>query len=81
MTAAGMSMHMAMVNARASKSALDHKSAENASGKGDIWLSDVEIKELREESGKRDTKSIGDVSTDYKDQDDINPLPKCCILL
>ena len=84
MTAAGMSMHMAMMNAKASKAALDQKSGVDKTGKGDIWLSDEEIKELRKESGKSETRNLDDVPPEYKEDDDINPLPKCsfcCIIM
>ncbi len=81
MTAAGMSMHMAMINARASKSALGQKSSEDTPDKGDICLTADEIQELRKESGKFDTGSIEDASTDFIEEDDNNPLPKCCIML
>ena len=84
MTAAGMSMHMAMINSRASKNALDQKSSEDKLGRDDIWLTDEEIREIRKESGKCDTRSIEEVSPDCKEEDDINPLPKCsscCIIV
>ena len=84
MTAAGMSMHMAMMNAKASKNALEQKSSGDEAGKSDIWLTDAEIKEMRKESGKCETGSLDDVSPGYKEDDDNNPLPKCsfcCIIV
>ena len=75
MTAMGMSMHMAMINARASADALEGKGSREKSGSREIWLTESEIENIRRESGKdiqQTTKNL----TNSKD-DDANPLPKC----
>ena len=81
MTAAGMSMHMAMINARASANALDQsKQKENSGGKS-IHLTSSEIREIRMELGKCDSKTIqseAEYLTDVKECNSTE-LPNCSI--
>ena len=76
MTAAGMSMHMAMMNARA---AANQKTTEEKSDSGPLWLTDGEIKEIRLESGKEDSEYTDGVPFAEREWEDPNPLPKCSI--
>ena len=81
MTAAGMSMHMAMINARASANALDQSKRKESSGGKSIHLTSSEIREIRMESGKCDSKTIqseAEYSTDVEECKSIE-LPKCSI--
>ena len=74
MTAAGMSMHMAMMNARA---ASNQNSADNQEEDA-IRLTEKEIREIRRESGKEDIQISGDNSLTEKELvDPNNDLPKC----
>ena len=74
MTAAGMSMHMAMINARA---ASNQNSADNQEEDA-IRLTEKEIREIRRESGKEDIQISGDKSLTEKELvDPNNDLPKC----
>ena len=74
MTAAGMSMHMAMINARA---ASNQNSADNQEEDA-IRLTEKEIREIRRESGKEDIQISGDNSLTEKELvDPNNDLPKC----
>ena len=74
MTAAGMSMHMAMINARA---ASNQNSADNPEEDA-IRLTEKEIREIRQESGKEDVQNSGDSSLTEKElEDPNNDLPKC----
>ena len=81
MTAAGMSMHMAMINARASANALDRKDSKERSGSSEIWLTESEIQRIRRESGRdnsissRDVNSIATLRKPTDDNAEI--LPKC----
>ena len=81
MTAAGMSMHMAMINARA---ASNQNSADNPEEDA-IRLTEKEIREIRRESGKEDIPNSGDNSLTEKELGDPNnDLPKCshcCIIM
>ena len=74
MTAAGMSMHMAMANARA---AANRKSTDDQSDNGPLWLTDGEIKEIRLQSGKDDSENPDSVPSAETELEDPNPLPKC----
>ena len=74
MTAAGMSMHMAMINARA---ASNQNSADNPEEDA-IRLTEKEIREIRRESGKEDVQNSEDSSLTEKELGDPNnDLPKC----
>ena len=74
MTAAGMSMHMAMINARA---ASNQNSADNPEEDA-IRLTEKEIREIRRESGKEDIQNSGDNSLMEKELGDPNnDLSKC----
>ena len=53
MTAAGMSMHMAMMNARA---ASNQKQGDEKPDSGSIWLTEDEIREIRQESAIENNK-------------------------
>ena len=80
MTAAGMSMHMAMANARA---ASKHK-VEEKPGADSIWLTEEEIREIREESAKQTIEQSGNIALTEKGIEDPNDnLPKCsyCCLI
>ena len=81
MTAAGMSMHMAMINARTSANVSNQKENKAESGSSSIWLSESEIKEVRMESGKSDLDSTWRKNENnilqYGDEEDDNSLPKC----
>ena len=81
MTAAGMSMHMAMINARA---ASNQNSADNPEEDA-VRLTEKEIREIRRESGKEDIQNSGDDSLTEKELGDPNSdLPKCshcCIIM
>ena len=82
MTAAGMSMHMAMINARASANALNREGgSREKSGSKEIWLTESEIENIRSESGRdnqqtsrNENSTTSHGNTKY---DDENPLPKC----
>ena len=81
MTAAGMSMHMAMINARASANALDQSKRKESSGGNSIHLTSSEIREIRMESGKCDSKTIqreAEYSTNIEEHNYTEP-PKCSI--
>ena len=58
MTAAGMTMHMAMINARASANALNQSKRKESSRGNSIQLTSSEIREIRMELGKFDSKTI-----------------------
>ena len=81
MTAAGMSMHMAMINARASANALDQSKRKESSGGNSIHLTSSEIREIRMESGKCDSKTIqrdAEYSADVEEHN-YTELSKCSI--
>ena len=86
MTAAGMSMHMAMINARASANALEQSKGKDNSGCNSIQLTSREIREIRMELGKCESKTIqsgAEYSTDVEECD-FTELPKfsiCCTIM
>ena len=86
MTAAGMSMHMAMINARASANASEKSKGKENSGCNSIQLTSREIREIRMELGKCDSKTIqsrAEYSTDVEECDSTE-LPKysiCCTIM
>ena len=75
MTAAGMSMHMAMVNARA---ASNQKSGDEKQDTGSIWLTEDEIREIRQESVIENSKKSENILSAENELEDPNDLlPKC----
>lgn len=75
MTAAGMSMHMAMMNARA---ASNQKSGDKKPDSGSIWLTEDEIREIRQESViENSKKSEYSPSAENELEDPNDLLPKC----
>ena len=86
MTAAGMSMHMAMINARASANALEKSKWEENSGCNSIQLTSREIREIRMELGKCDSKTIQSRAENSTDVEECisTELPKysiCCTIM
>ena len=74
MTAAGMSMHMAMINARAAS----NQNSADIPEEGAIRLTEKEIREIRRESGKEDIQISEDkFLTEKEVGDPNNDLPKC----
>ena len=86
MTAAGMSMHMAMINARASANASEKSKGKENSGCNSIQLTSREIREIRMELGKCDSKTIqsgAEYSTEVEESNSTE-LPKysiCCTIM
>ena len=86
MTAAGMSMHMAMINARASANALEQSKGKDDSVCNSIHLTSSEIREIRMELGKRDSKTIPSEAEYLTNIEECNSteLPKysvCCTIM
>ena len=86
MTAAGMSMHMAMINARASANASEKSKGKENSGCNSIQLTSREIREIRRELGKCDSKTIQSIAEYSTDLEECNSteLPKysiCCTIM
>ena len=81
MTAAGMSMHMAMINARASANALNQKGSKEKSGSNSIRLTEREIESIRRESGRDNLQSTREENkTEFlreTKEHDKEILPKC----
>ena len=81
-----MSMHMAMINARASANALDQSKRKESSGGNSIHLTSSEIREIRMESGKCDFKTIqrdAEYSADVEEHNstDLSKCSICCIIM
>ena len=75
MTAAGMSMHMAMMNARA---ASNQKQGDEKPNSGSIWLTEDEIREIRQESVMENSKKSENCPSAENELEDPNDLlPKC----
>ena len=75
MTAAGMSMHMAMMNARA---ASNQKQGDEKPNSGSIWLTEDEIREIRQESVIENSKKSEIIISAENELEDPNDLlPKC----
>ena len=75
MTAAGMSMHMAMMNSRA---ASNQKSGDEKPDSGSIWLTEDEIREIRQESVIENSKKSENFPSAENELEDPNDLlPKC----